>query len=391
MWYWFLAGKNIATVNDLSSPDKPSSDNPYSSVKNADEIKDEYLRFLRDKYRSYLDFTEFRKYKGSIYDGPNLLLDFFYDFPCDEDPATAKTLIKIFLAESLYGSEMSIRPIIDLSDYKSVEFVQRLGYLVTDNEFESSLEKIDSSSQYRLLHVIKQWALTIRSSILNALPDIPCSDPVSDLDKGKKLHSEEIEKVYESISAKPDVGDYISAIVAIDSASYAERNERRKSNTVNESNELSKASEATNESLKDSEAITGANEFNEATQSLPDRRSEDDRYFGIVKECRASLIIALETTILDCCKKMRALELSQYKEFSSVFFKKVDEDLSEVSGTVENTSEDFLQRLAQFKSDVEQFSSYLESEKLLEELDEEISLYDISAFSMAYGNLEDVD
>jgi hypothetical protein len=106
----------------------------------------------------------------------------------------------------------------------------------------------------------------------------------------------------------------------------------------------------------------------------------------------------VDMIILKCCKRMRALEISQYKEFttSSEPVGKVVEDLSECeTSNVSDPEEEFLDRLSEFKSDVSEFTCYIDSKEMVDNLQGiNSSIYEISSlteFKYYHCYLDEVD
>jgi hypothetical protein len=222
--------------------------------------------------------------------------------------------MKVIIAESLYGSDSTVRPLIDM-EWEIFVLVAKFHQFMTYESFESGFPSLSRSNQYHLLHSIKRWGLILRYGILSAHPDTRHSSVVSEIDSGKKLHSEDIESAEQTIS---------SQIKAVE-------------------------------------------------EEIPRNKKE---FF----------LFSIETIVLGCCKKMRVLEQSEYEELSIEF---THEQASTVPAeSSKKTSDDRINRLSVYETDIEEFSCFLESQELLHQLKENSLLYDLSAFWEAYRSLE---
>jgi hypothetical protein len=177
MWTSFLLGSIIAA----------DFEGPPNELSKGDNLKRSFFDSLFDgRRRSCLvcELGEFSSYNGSIYDGVSLLGRYFRFLNrkrCKTSVEELKQLLKIFISESLYGSDVNIEPVMNFKDSENRVLLGTYMSLLGDPDLLEGLGKLTASNQYKLLHVIKTWGLRIRSAILNHYPDSIHSASVSEL------------------------------------------------------------------------------------------------------------------------------------------------------------------------------------------------------------------
>jgi hypothetical protein len=212
--------------------------------------------------------------------------------------------------------------------------------------------------------VLQQWGLSIRKALLSRIPCIPHSQPLSELHNGIKLQAEQIDRLHAFLAeTKSDKKAQESEKAKEAEASKEPEDFEATGKVKNES--TTQTSEA--ERIIDLEA-----------HKLEEAEAKKIKEAAEFIERRDFLMVSIEMIVLDCCKKMRVLELSQNEEFSNV------------SDPIENTSENLLRRLDRYTSDVQQFTCYIETEEMLDNL-QVGSIGDYLAAFMKTHGMEDVD